>query len=278
MTWKRVATAAVLIPLVIAVVLWAPKILLAAALGLVIVLALLEFFSIGDQIGHRGYRIWTCTCSLILVFALAHAGSLRTENLDGPHGGVAADLLLQHALITPLFLFILGLTVLTLGTKRPLVERLPSLGMSCSGFLLVALPMSFAIDLEPRLLLFTLALIWAGDTAAYFVGRAFGRWKLTPELSPGKTWEGAVASMIASILVGWLFTRWTGLELTRMLIAAALGNVAGQMGDLLESAYKRSAGVKDSGNLLPGHGGMLDRIDALILAVPVVWYYLKLAL
>jgi phosphatidate cytidylyltransferase len=186
--------------------------------------------------------------------------------------------LLQHPLITPLFLFILGLMVLTLGTRRPLVEYLPSLGISSSGFLLIALPMSFAIDLEPRLLLFTLVLVWAGDTAAYFVGRSLGRWKMAPKLSPNKTWEGALASMMASLLVGWIFTRWTGLELHRMLAAAALGNSAGQMGDLLESAYKRSAGVKDSGSLLPGHGGMLDRIDALIFAVPVVWYYLKLVL
>ena len=76
--------------------------------------------------------------------------------------------------------------------------------------------------------------------------------------------------------MGWIFTRWTGVELHRMLIAAGLANVAGQAGDLAESAYKRSVGVKDSGGLLPGHGGMLDRIDALIFALPVVWYYLKL--
>jgi phosphatidate cytidylyltransferase len=136
--------------------------------------------------------------------------------------------------------------------------------------------MSFAVLLEPRLLLFALSLTWAGDTAAYFVGRSIGRWKMAPVLSPNKTWEGAAASMIASIVVAWIFTRWTGIPLKNMLIAAAFGNSAGQMGDLLESAYKRSAGVKDSGALLPGHGGMLDRIDALILAVPVVWYYLTL--
>jgi phosphatidate cytidylyltransferase len=277
MTWKRVATAAALVPLVVALVLWAPKNLLAASLAAVVVLALVEFFAIGEQIGHRGYRLWTCTCSAILIFALANAASPNAESFLTPQGA-ASHLLLQHPLITSLFLFILGLMVLTLGTRRPLVEYLPSLGISSSGFLLIALPMSFAIDLEPRLLLFTLVLVWAGDTAAYFVGRSLGRWKMAPKLSPNKTWEGALASMMASLLVGWIFTRWTGLELHRMLVAAALGNSAGQMGDLLESAYKRSAGVKDSGSLLPGHGGMLDRIDALIFAVPVVWYYLKLVL
>lgn len=275
MTWKRVITAAILIPLVVLIVLWAPTTISAGGLALVVVLALVEFFAIGDQIGHRGYRAWTCACSTILVFAFANAAHAVAKNLNSmPEAG--SPLVLQRPLITSLFLFIGGLTVLTLATRRPLVEGLPALGISCSGFLLIALPMSFAIALEPRLLLFTLVFVWAGDTAAYFVGHAVGRWKMSPHLSPNKTWEGAAASLMASLIVGWLFTRWTGIELQRMLLAAALGNVAGQTGDLLESAYKRSAGVKDSGGLLPGHGGMLDRIDALILAVPVVWYYLNL--
>ncbi len=265
MTWKRVGTAAVLIPVVVSLVLRAPRNVVAGGIALVIILALVEFFSIGEQVGHRGYRFWTCTCSAILVFAFSGAGTTSTQAS-----------MLQRPLITSLFLFISGLVVLTLGSRRPMVERLPALGISCSGFLLIALPMSFAVDLEPRLLLFTIVVIWAADTAAYFAGRSLGRWKMAPNLSPKKTWEGAAASMVASLIVGWIFTRWTGVELHRMLIAAGLANVAGQAGDLAESAYKRSVGVKDSGGLLPGHGGMLDRIDALIFALPVVWYYLKL--
>jgi phosphatidate cytidylyltransferase len=92
-------------------------------------------------------------------------------------------------------------------------------------------------------------------------------------LSPKKTWEGTVASFVGSLAVALLFARWLSVPLPHLLAMAAVGNVAGQAGDLLESAYKRSAGVKDSGGLLPGHGGVLDRIDALILAIPVVWYY-----
>ena len=127
-----------------------------------------------------------------------------------------------------------------------------------------------------RLLLFALVITWAADTTAYFVGRAIGKHPLAPHISPKKTWEGSIASMFGSLLVAYAFSFWIRIPLPHLLIMAAIGNIAGQMGDLLESAYKRSAGVKDSGGLLPGHGGILDRIDALILCIPVIWYYLVL--
>jgi phosphatidate cytidylyltransferase len=139
--------------------------------------------------------------------------------------------------------------------------------------------LTFAVRLHgipeqgPAILLFVLVITWVGDTAAYFAGRAIGKHKLAPVLSPKKTWEGTVASILGALLVAVVFTRWLTIPLPHLLAMAAVGNIAGQAGDLLESAYKRSAGVKDSGSLLPGHGGVLDRIDALILAIPVVWYY-----
>jgi len=143
----------------------------------------------------------------------------------------------------------------------------------------VAFPLSYAVrlhglrDVGHLLLLFALVITWVGDSAAYFVGRAIGKHLFAPHLSPNKTWEGAVASFVASVVVGLIFARWIFMPVPLLLGMAAVGNVAGQVGDLLESAYKRSAGIKDSGSLLPGHGGVLDRIDALILAIPVVWYY-----
>jgi phosphatidate cytidylyltransferase len=159
------------------------------------------------------------------------------------------------------------------------VEALPAAGISSSALLLVAFPLSFAVRLHglvgdgPKLLLFALMVTWAGDTVAYFVGRAVGKHPFAPQLSPKKTWEGAVAGFAGSLLVGVACSHWIALSLPHLLAMAGVGNVAGQLGDLLESAYKRSAGVKDSGTMLPGHGGILDRIDALILAIPVVWYY-----
>jgi len=160
-----------------------------------------------------------------------------------------------------------------------MVEALPAAGISASGLILVAFPLSFAIRVHgagtqgPALLLFAMVIIWVGDTAAYFVGRSIGRHPLAPRLSPKKTWEGTFASFLGSLIVALIFARFMTVPLPHLLGMAAVGNVAGQVGDLLESAYKRSGGMKDSGSLLPGHGGVLDRIDALILAIPVVWYY-----
>lgn len=128
------------------------------------------------------------------------------------------------------------------------------------------------------MVLFTLVLVWVGDTLAYFIGRWFGRTRMASELSPKKTWEGAAANLLGSLLVGVSFARWLHFDAWHMVVMAGLANIGGQAGDLIESAYKRSAGVKDSGTLLPGHGGMLDRIDALILVAPVVWYYFELVL
>jgi phosphatidate cytidylyltransferase len=189
---------------------------------------------------------------------------------------------LHSSALAIFFLFVLGLTVLTLTSRRAPVETLPSAGISSSAFLLVAFPLSFAIPLHgyykdgPRLLLFALVITWAADTTAYFVGRAIGKHPLAPRISPHKTWEGSIGGMFGSLAAAYVFRYWLTIPLHHLLLMAALGNIAGQMGDLLESAYKRSAGVKDSGGLLPGHGGVLDRIDALILCIPVIWYYLVL--
>ena len=280
MTWKRVATAAVLIPFVIALVLFTPTYVVAIATAAITILALREYFFLGDAIGHRAYRLWTITCALLLAYtqwlASSIGGSDRIYFLFGwPLYQVPSGLWI-------LFLFVMGITALTLWTRRPLVEALPSAGISSSALLLVVFPLSYAIPLHgfgrlgPRLLLFALAITWAADTTAYFVGRAFGKHPLAPHISPKKTWEGSLGSMIGSLLVAYVFSFWILIPLMHLLIMAVLGNIAGQMGDLLESAYKRSAGVKDSGGLLPGHGGVLDRIDALIVCIPVVWYYLVL--
>jgi len=284
MTWKRVATAVVLIPFVVGLVVYAPTSWLSVALAVVILLAMVEFFALGDAIGHRAYRFWTAGCALLLVFVQYLAAMDEQRSLGDGLG--AMRIVGRYAVPTPtvadvFFIFLIGLTVLTLATRRPIVEALPAAGISASALVLVALPLTFAVRLHgislvgPLLLLFSLVITWIGDTAAYFVGRAIGRHPFAPHLSPKKTWEGAFASFLGSILVAVLakYAGKVNLPLVHLMGMAAAGNIAGQAGDLLESAYKRSAGVKDSGALLPGHGGILDRIDALILAIPVVWYY-----
>lgn len=137
-------------------------------------------------------------------------------------------------------------------------------------------PWRFAIDLRREsvhLLFFALALTWIGDTAAYYGGRAFGRHRLAPIVSPKKTWEGAAASVAASVVFGLLYLGYFAPQLPWWEVAgmAVVGNITGQFGDLAESSIKRGAGVKDSGNLLPGHGGMLDRVDSSLFALPAVY-------
>jgi phosphatidate cytidylyltransferase len=139
---------------------------------------------------------------------------------------------------------------------------------------------AFLLRVEnPHWLLFAFLLCWAGDTAAYYIGKNFGRHKLAPRISPGKTWEGALASAAGGMLVGIGYAHYLipTAPLTMVLAIAAVGNIAGQLGDLLESAYKRWGGVKDSGSSLPGHGGWLDRIDSSLLAVPAVYMVARLA-
>jgi phosphatidate cytidylyltransferase len=177
----------------------------------------------------------------------------------------------------------------------------PAAAASVFAFAYIALPMAMLVQIRQLwagafYLLYLLLVVWAGDIFAYFVGRSVGRHFMAPRISPKKTWEGAAASVLASVVVAWLLfhyalgvsstlLRWGlierrdglfGLQRPAMgpitLLTIAL-NTAAQLGDLVESLIKRGAGVKDSGAILPGHGGMLDRIDALLFAAPVLWYY-----
>ena len=181
-------------------------------------------------------------------------------------------------------------------------EAYPAAAASAFAFAYIALPMGMLVQLRQQWagafwILYLLLVVWAGDIFAYFVGRALlGRHLMAPRISPKKTWEGAAASLAASLgLVVLLFDYSLqisssllrlglierrdglfGLEKPEMwpivLLTVAL-NIAAQLGDLVESLIKRGAGVKDSGAILPGHGGMLDRIDALLFAAPVLWFY-----
>jgi phosphatidate cytidylyltransferase len=273
----RVLTASVLIPVVVALVWWGPPALLAAVAAVVAVVALGEFFDMGERVGLRPFRKWTMACSAGIFYAQYLAGLIETRALgegafivrDAARGVISVEAVL--------LVFLFGAVGIGLATRRGLHEVLPAMSISAAGLLLIVLPFSYVVRINEieragrELVLFTLCLIWAGDMLAYFVGRSLGRLPLAPALSPKKTWEGALANFIASLLVAVLFSRWLQTEALDLLVVAGLANIAGQMGDLIESAYKRGAAVKDSSSLLPGHGGMLDRVDSLILASPVVW-------
>lgn len=273
----RILTAIILIPVVVALVWWGPPALLAAVAAAVAILALNEFLTLGERCGLRAFRKWTLVSAAGIFYAQYSLGLVETHALAGGVSLVrnAAGGVLSLEAVLLIFLF--GAAGIGIGTHRSLQEVLPAISIGAAGLLFVALPFSYLVrmneisEIGRQLVLFTLCLVWAGDTLAYFIGRSVGRLPMAPVLSPKKTWEGAIGNFVASLLVALVFARWMGIDIFTMLVIGGLANIAGQMGDLLESAYKRGAAVKDSGSLLPGHGGMLDRIDSLILASPVVW-------
>jgi len=134
-------------------------------------------------------------------------------------------------------------------------------------------------EISPHWLMYGLALNWIGDTGAYFIGRPFGKHKLAPRVSPKKSWEGAVASVIFSVGFGVAYLMYflPEVQLPVAIGLTALANIAGQVGDLAESAMKRGANLKDSGGILPGHGGFLDRVDSTLFALPVIYGWLLVA-
>jgi phosphatidate cytidylyltransferase len=276
-TGLRILTASILIPVVVAAIWWGPNWLIAVVTAFVAIAAMLEFFSIATRIGFQAYRLWTCLAAVGIVaqqwYASRMASVIRLGDLLDRSPRVTLEFIL--------FGFVMGVAVIALGSSRPLAEVLASISVSASGLILIVLPFSAVVRLHgvdvsgPRLLLFTVTLVWVGDSAAYFVGRGIGRWKMAPQISPNKTWEGAGANFLGALLVAAAFGYWSNVPPAHMLAMGAVGSIAGQIGDLFESAWKRSAAVKDSGTILPGHGGMLDRIDALILAAPAVWYYFE---
>jgi phosphatidate cytidylyltransferase len=274
---RRIFTAVVLIPIVVALVWWGPAWLLAAVAALIAILALVEFFDLGERMGMRAFRKWTFVCAAVLVYAQYSQGLVEThvfgEGLSIVRNAAGGVLSIDAVLL----IFVFGAAGIGLATRWALHEVLPAIAISSAALLFIVLPFSYLVRLNEisivgrQLVLFTLCLVWAGDILAYFVGKGLGRVPMAPALSPKKTWEGALGNMLASLLVGVFFAKWLQVDALSMLVIAGVANIAGQMGDLIESAYKRGAAVKDSSNLLPGHGGVLDRIDSLILASPVVW-------
>jgi phosphatidate cytidylyltransferase len=274
---KRVLTALVLIPVVLFLVFLPPKwdgIFTLATAG-VAMLAAWEYLGLTVKAGANPPRLAVLLAVLMLIGARIFADSF--------------DLLRQADVV---FGF-LALCLLLFCTFHSPAGRVMA-DVSASIFCLVYIGLTLATlpalheDSEgngPSLVAFLFCVVWAGDIAALYVGRAWGRHKLAPTLSPGKTWEGSIASVGASLAVtaGLLalsaqLASWNIVKLSfhgeawYWLVLAVVVNIAAQVGDLAESALKRSVGAKDSGSILPGHGGVLDRIDALLLASPVLWY------
>lgn len=171
---------------------------------------------------------------------------------------------------------LLGIVLPTalLAARIPLAETLPALAIVGFGTVYLALPaVAFARlqGTDPWLVFLLVAIIWLGDTGAFYIGSRWGKHKLAPRISPKKSWEGAIAGFATSLIATgvWSVCQLDRIDL-RLLALGAITAVAGQVGDLVESMFKREAGVKDSGSLLPGHGGLLDRMDSALFAAPAL--------
>ena len=264
----RILTAAVLIPLVILLLFRAPFWLVTVATAAVAILACWEYLGLADGSGAQTPR-WLVLLAVAALFAINFFGP---EMLMAGFSALAFALFVWVAFRSPL--------------ERVLMDASTSVfGLLYIGLALVTIPLIWAQEHGPSLLLLLFCVVWSGDIAALYVGRSLGRRKLAPKLSPGKTWEGSLASVAGSLIAAVLLVllgQWMvrhslpGLSYegswAHWLLLAVVLNIAAQVGDLVESALKRGAKVKDSGSLLPGHGGVLDRIDALLLAAPVLWY------
>ncbi len=180
-----------------------------------------------------------------------------------------------------LLLISVGAAMMVLLSRTPVKESLAALGILGWGttyFSVAAVSLWSLQVMDARVLLLLLGVVWVGDTAAFYVGKAFGRHKLAAIVSPNKSWEGSAASAVASLAVALIWSRAIlGVVRWEIILVATLAAGIGQLGDLAESMIKRGAGVKDSGSLLPGHGGMWDRLDALLLAAPIMLLGLWLA-
>jgi phosphatidate cytidylyltransferase len=284
---KRVLTALVLLTIVLLVVLMAPDWLFAAVVAVFGVIAADEYLRLAAAYGpvFRRPVLVLLAAAFLTVVGLYAAGDSRGEP-------TSLALLLVLALL-PLLLLPVALRV------ENLSQALPAATLSGFAGTYIAVPMASILLIHSMrhgwfFLVLLFFIVWSGDIFAYYVGRSFGRRKLAPRISPGKTWEGAIASIAGALLVALLFAM-AGPTIDRFLrdwkilpantaalylkplsipplwvplALAAILNPIAQLGDLVESMIKRGAGAKDSGHILPGHGGVLDRIDALLFAAP----------
>jgi len=274
---KRIATAVVLIPIVLALILRAPVWILAIVAGAVALLTVHEFLKLTESYGVQPLRVLTYIfCAIFFLLLALNVGNekplLSTAVFVYCIGAAAA--------IAP-FIF---LTRAMRG--QTLSAGYPAAAASVFAFTYIAMPMGMLVQLRQQwagafYLLYLLLVVWAGDIFAYFVGKSIGRHLMAPRISPKKTWVLFYYSLpISSTLLRFgLIQRRDGLfgleqpAMGPVIVLTIVLNIAAQLGDLVESLIKRGAGVKDSGTILPGHGGMLDRIDALLFAAPVLWYY-----
>ncbi|MDP9313180.1 MAG: phosphatidate cytidylyltransferase [Chloroflexota bacterium] len=279
---ERILSAVVLLPIVTLIVWWGEP-LVTVTVMLLAVLALHELFSLFRGGGYTPRR--SAGFLSVLLFVIAARVRVSVEPLDWT----------GFALVTSI--------IASLSVELPRHNRDRSLlhwsltlsgaayiGWTLAHFVLLRdirhplLPGSplrlLRLDSGAAWIVFVLAVTFLSDTGAYFTGRAFGRHRMAPYISPKKSWEGAAGGVVLATLAGVGFTPLLGLPIDPWVggLLGAIGSVAGQAGDLAESLIKRQVDIKDSGKIIPGHGGLLDRVDSLLFTAPVLYYMITIAL
>lgn len=230
------------------------------------VLGVLEFYSLSETVGNKPQKVVGVIAGAVLFYTFAlfcmHMYDLRILLVILP------------------FIFLIFILELYSKSEKPF----QNIAFTVLGIVYVALPFSllnfittYGGNYNYQILFGFFFILWSSDTGAYLAGSAMGKNKLFPRVSPGKTWEGSIGGAIASYAVAYFISGWyTNISRFDWMVIATILVVIGTLGDLVESLFKRSINVKDSGNILPGHGGILDRFDSLILATPFVFTYLYL--
>lgn len=257
---KRELTALIAAPLAIWIVGWANPYVFDAAIAVIAALALYEFLVLGTR---KGYRIPVVLCIAIMLFIVA---AFILESVSVEMGVFVALLLIPASYVV---------------SRGELEDALPSSAIAILATLYVGMLGGSLIRLHDdfadgwKLVFFLLLVVWLGDAGAYYFGRTFGKHKLSPRISPKKTVEGLIGGVATSIATALIihFTFFRNFPLVHTIIAGTILSVAGVVGDLAESMWKRSADVKDSGTLIPGHGGFLDRFDSIFYTTPILYAY-----
>ena len=264
MALKREIAAAVAIPIVLGILFLTPPIvfdLLVAAFALA---ALWEFYRLAEKTG------------------LPVAKSVGVLGWLVVFGGWTAAVYTERStvFVLPILIALLSLgplsCVASLFGGIELAASIGATGATMLGILTVVVPalaMCVIRGYSPNAVLFLFLIVWGCDSFAYYTGKNFGKRKLAPRVSPNKTWEGTIGGLVGATLIGAIVSTWwlvPELGPLRGALAGALASTAGQIGDLVESMWKRGAGVKDSGSFLPGHGGFYDRVDSLLFAGPAL--------
>ena len=264
MKYTRELTAAVLSPLAIYIIGWSHPYVFDATIALIAAGALYEFLAFGRK---KGYTVPTALCILVMLFIVA---AFILEPISVEMGVFLALLLIPAS-----FVFNPGSLEEALPSSAIAVMATLYVGMLGGSLIRLRNDFGGPLRIGPKLIFFLVLVVWLGDAGAYYFGKSFGKHLLAPRVSPKKTIEGLAGGIFVSIVTAIIihYTFFPSFPILHAVIAGIILSIAGVIGDLAESMWKRSAGVKDSGTLFPGHGGFLDRFDSVFFTAPILYVY-----